>query len=150
MKQHTARTIAKHIVAKSIEAGRPATNLRLQRLLYFVQGISYQVNGTPAFIDDFEAWTYGPAIRDVYKKYSSRGTMKLPYEDLDGLDIDPSTKRIVDGVVDGLRHIDTHTLIKVVCEQEPWASCVSTVGTRVIDKSVIEKFFVGLVEQHDV
>lgn len=47
------------------------TQLRLQKLLYYVQGWSLAVRGTPMFSGRIEAWTHGPVVKDVYRGFSS-------------------------------------------------------------------------------
>lgn len=49
------------------------TNLKLNKLVYFVQGIYCAKTGKPLFIGDFEAWTYGPVVRPLYDKYKRYG-----------------------------------------------------------------------------
>ena len=46
------------------------TNLKLQKLLYYAQGISLALYDTPLFYQDIEAWPHGPVVREVYEKYS--------------------------------------------------------------------------------
>lgn len=47
------------------------TNKRLQKIL-FVASVKYSLenNGKQMFSDNFEAWSYGPVIPDIYKEYS--------------------------------------------------------------------------------
>ena len=45
------------------------TNLKLQKLLYYVQAISLQVFEKLAFKEKIMAWSYGPVVNEVYQKY---------------------------------------------------------------------------------
>lgn len=45
------------------------TNLKLQKLLYYAQGFSYQRLGRPLFEDEIEAWEYGPVVASVFREY---------------------------------------------------------------------------------
>ena len=47
------------------------TNLKLNKLLYYVQGCSYQRFNRPLFEDEIEAWNYGPVI-PMYTRHSNR------------------------------------------------------------------------------
>lgn len=47
------------------------TNLKLQKLLYYAQGISLAMYNTPLFVEDIEAWQHGPVVREVYNRYST-------------------------------------------------------------------------------
>lgn len=45
------------------------TNLKLQKLLYFIQASSLIYLGEPAFVDKIEAWQYGPVVPNAYNEY---------------------------------------------------------------------------------
>ena len=45
------------------------TNLKLQKLLYFVQAICLMVFGKKAFSEKILAWSYGPVVNEVYQEY---------------------------------------------------------------------------------
>lgn len=47
------------------------TNLRLQKLLYYVQGWSLAHRGRPMFSDEIQAWKYGPVVPTVYRRLQS-------------------------------------------------------------------------------
>ena len=40
-------------------------NLKLQKLLYYVQAWSYGINKKPMFDGEFEAWIHGPVNREI-------------------------------------------------------------------------------------
>ena len=52
------------------ELQRPISNLRLQKILYYIQGVYLSNNHEPLFDNDIEAWDYGPVIPDVYYAYN--------------------------------------------------------------------------------
>lgn len=56
------------------------TNLRINKLLYFVQGEYLAKHDKPLFEDDIEAWTYGPVIPNVYNTFKSLN--RLPIQDV--------------------------------------------------------------------
>ena len=45
-------------------------NLKLQKLLYYIQAWSYGINKRPFFNGDFEAWIHGPVNRDIYNRFN--------------------------------------------------------------------------------
>ena len=49
------------------------THLKLQKLLYYAQGISLALYEKPLFNDEIEAWQHGPVVKNVYSEYSSFG-----------------------------------------------------------------------------
>lgn len=54
------------------------TNLRLQKVLYFLQGFAFQRYDLPLFPDRIEAWTYGPVVPNVYAHFASSGSEPIP------------------------------------------------------------------------
>ena len=49
------------------------SNLKLQKLLYYAQGIHLALYETPLFSDPIEAWQYGPVVDSVYQTYKCNG-----------------------------------------------------------------------------
>lgn len=47
------------------------TPLMLQKLLYYVQGLTLTLTGKPIFTEECEAWVHGPVYRKVYELFSS-------------------------------------------------------------------------------
>ena len=51
--------------------GENISNLKLQKLLYYVQAWSYGINKKPMFDGEFEAWIHGPVNREIYNRFNS-------------------------------------------------------------------------------
>jgi uncharacterized phage-associated protein len=65
----TALEVAKYII-KSL----PVDNLKLQKLLYYSQAVYLVLhNKEPLFMEDIEAWDYGPVVPPVYQMYKQYG-----------------------------------------------------------------------------
>lgn len=47
--------------------------LRLQKLLYYVQGWSLALRGRPMFGERIEAWKFGPVIPEIYQRFKPFG-----------------------------------------------------------------------------
>lgn len=73
-----AADVAARVVAVAIMAGRPISNLRMQKLLYALQREHFRRYCKPLFEDDFRAWMTGPAIPSVYRAYSKWGGSPIP------------------------------------------------------------------------
>lgn len=61
--------IAFQIIRIFQEAGDPVTNLKLQKLLYYVQGWHLGLYETPAFDENLEAWVHGPVEPGAYRSF---------------------------------------------------------------------------------
>lgn len=59
-------TLAKYIVTKCVRDCCPISNLQLQKILYFIQVDALKTTGEPAFLNNIEAWQFGPVVPEVY------------------------------------------------------------------------------------
>ena len=61
-------SIANKILAYGAAAndeGELFSNMKLQKLLYYVQGFHIAVFNRPLFNEDIEAWMYGPVVPEI-------------------------------------------------------------------------------------
>lgn len=66
----TAAKVAEYIIHEAQKREKPVTNIKLQKLLYFTQGVYLAKYNKLAFEDNIIAWKYGPVVKDIYYKYS--------------------------------------------------------------------------------
>ncbi len=66
-----ALDVANYLIHLADAAEEPdhLTQLRLQKLLYYVQGWSLALRSRPIFADAIEAWAQGPVVPSVYKHF---------------------------------------------------------------------------------
>lgn len=53
--------------------GEGITHMRLQKLLYYVQGFHIALFNEPLFENRIEAWQHGPVVREVWNRYCDQG-----------------------------------------------------------------------------
>lgn len=135
---YDALTIAMYIISKCFAEGRPVSNLRLQKLLYFVQLESYKRRSEPMFLDNMVAWQFGPVLRDIYYQYNMYGgsPILLSYNNLS---IDTNCKQIIDDVILINENIPIWQLVDMTHEQGgPWDVTVNSKGINAyIEKDLI-------------
>lgn len=83
-------------VAEYIIGVMPVDNLKLQKLLYYCQGIHLKVVDTPLFNDVIEAWRYGPVVPSVYHKYKHFGFDILRSNEEESLMFERNTRKVID------------------------------------------------------
>ncbi len=71
------RLVANLIVAEAERQGRPTTNLRLQKILYFVHGKYLARHNVPLMQGYLEAWQYGPVHPLVYDSFKHLGAAPI-------------------------------------------------------------------------
>ena len=57
------------------------THLKLQKLLYYAQGICLSLSGRELFDEAIEAWDHGPVVKKVFDKFTSKGRSEITIED---------------------------------------------------------------------
>lgn len=57
------------------------THLKLQKLLYYAQGISLASRGKAIFSDAIQAWGHGPVVKTVFDTFSKKGRAEILLED---------------------------------------------------------------------
>lgn len=139
-----AISVAEFIAMYSNRKGYQMNNLKLQKVLYFVQAeFLVRTNGMkPCFKDKIEAWDFGPVVPVVYHLYSFWGNMQIPYFGYEGVDDIPmEEKKVIRDVVDFCDKYSGTELLKIVQNQSPW-KCAYGRGkhTEVTNDSIYEYF----------
>lgn len=100
-----ALDLAGWVVNYCISKNNPISNLQLQKILYFIQLQSFKEE-SKALIDpcEFEAWLFGPVIREVYYAYCVNGGLPITTLAKDfmipkNLLLPPFVKKIVDKAI---------------------------------------------------
>lgn len=142
---YTAMDVAKHIIYLCASTGRPVSNLKLQKMLYFVQGeYMKSKNGLPLFADDFEAWPYGPVVHEVYDNYKLYGSSDI-YEGIDQDKVkDTGVCDIIDPVISRTRGMTAGELVNQTHQPNgAWAQMYNGLFNQVIPKKLIYQEFAG-------
>jgi uncharacterized phage-associated protein len=133
----TARDAAAYLCAIYDERDTEFTMLKLQKLLYYGQGICLAVLGRPLFGEQIKAWAYGPVVPEIRYVYTDEGLLPRP-EDLDLLEVDPQVRAILDRVYSEYGGYAAWALAMKTHEERPWAE---TPQNSVIDRDRIGAFF---------
>lgn len=68
-----ALEVARYVISRANEQGCPVSNLKLQKILYFLWIEFFSSTETHLYNDDICAWPLGPVIPDVYYEFCSYG-----------------------------------------------------------------------------
>jgi len=66
---YPAITVANELIKLSLSEEIPVTPMKLQKMLYLANGISYKRKGKKLIDERFEAWDYGPVVENVYHEF---------------------------------------------------------------------------------
>ena len=112
------------IIAYSKQIGVLVTNLRLQKLLYFIQKEHLQHYGAPAFNDSIVAWQYGPVVPNVYYEFSRYASTPIINVGVNP-DIDNLVKHSIITVLDRYKNVPTWKLVQLThMPNSPWSKTI--------------------------
>ena len=138
---YTALNIAKYIINKCIEIGRPISNLQLQKILYYVQGAYIEnTNGDLLFGDDIEAWQYGPVIPSVYYEFNIYSSSNISNKQED-IDVEERIKEIIDPIIKDKSSLDAWTLVNNTHNEEPWKTTYQFNKRNIINQECLKNYF---------
>ena len=156
----TAASVANEFLklAKEEPQFPPVDQMKLQKLLFYAHAWHLAMKDAPLFENDFEAWPWGPVVRDVYTQTLKFGRnpvnqfiTELDYDDgrarvvaPDGVG-DPDLRGFIRSVWDTLKVYDGIQLSNSThAEGEPWAIVCKELGTAgkpAIPNELIKKVF---------
>lgn len=126
------------------------THLKLQKLLYYAQGINLGLYGRPLFKEKIEAWQHGPVVRDVYGHFSKFGRNNIEIEMntekekiINRIENDKEVSEVLNLTYDNFAIYTAWQLRQMTHEDNtPWDITQRTKGLgKEIDNGLIEQFF---------
>ncbi len=120
------------------------TNLKLNKLLYFAQGVFLARTGKVLFNDKISAWEFGPVVPAIYRKYSPCG--KHPIECVDASFNGGSfTEEELGVLLDVMREVGQYTgskLVSITHQQgTPWSEVYEQGKKHIIGNSSMKEYF---------
>ncbi len=113
--------ICKYVVHYSNQKNYGISNLRLQKILYFIQAYFLRIKGKRCFREPIEAWDFGPVVPKAYHRYKYFGAGEIPDFEKPFIRFDdPVDRQIVEEVVDLLSEYTTTQLVSMTHRQSPW------------------------------
>lgn len=138
---------------KITEEFDPITHLKLQKLLYYAQGICLAVFNKPLFCDPILAWKHGPVVEEVYQLYKGSGSNPIPifeeFEDLALLDMvnsDSCYKNTLEATFENYGKYTAWHLRNMTHNERPWKE---TPDSGIISTDLIKEYFVQEVVDMD-
>ena len=116
------RDIANYFLANVEEdSGDCISNLKLQKLVYFAQGLHLAMQGQPLFSDPIEAWDHGPVVPGLYHAFKHRGNRAIePPEQFEADDYLPEVREILDAVLTVYGQFSAWKLRDITHGEPPW------------------------------
>lgn len=135
---YRALDVANYVINRYNENNISITNLKLQKVLYYIQAAFLVERGPGCFKDEIMCWRHGPVIQSVYNKFSKYGSEIIPRQEqksqmvfdegkwkfesrlINKNDIDIKDRNLIDKVADGLASYEPWYLVDRTHEEDPW------------------------------
>lgn len=143
--QITADIIADRIIDFCGKHGDWVTNLRLQKLLYYVQAWHLALHDRPLFQERFEAWIRGPVQPEVYARYIRFGIAPID-QPQSNWQLPKRVDSHIDDVMDAYGSFSSFDLERLACDEQPWRNARMGVApdepsTEIIDMETMKTFY---------
>ena len=135
----TAVDVAKYFLVHQSSGGEPISNLKIQKLCYYAQGISLGILEKPLFFDKIENWQHGPVVEHLYHEYKSYGDSPVPQPtNLDMTLYSEEAADFLDKVYQLYGEISAWELRNRTHEESPW---INTQGGSEITFTQLRTYF---------
>jgi len=136
------------------------TPLALQKLLYYIQGVSYALCGHEMFSEDCEAWVHGPVYHKVYDMF--RDFRYNPIDDArfsilreKEAALSDQDKQVIDLVLSTFGMYGGKVLEKITHNEDPWRDTRNGYGDMehgndIISKASIKSYFDKINSEYDI
>ncbi len=152
--------VCRYVINYSNEKDYGISNLKLQKILYFIQAyfLSYTESHKPCFAEEIEAWDFGPVVPAAYHEYKQYGSGDIPtITSYINFDVDniweisrvdfnddcicEDDKAIINGVVDKFSDYSATDLVTLTHNQAPWKDAYEPHKNKEITIDAIRRYF---------
>ena len=140
---YNAVDVAKYIIWYCKEKGYSVSNLKLQKILYFVQADFLVTVGSACFDDEIEAWDFGPVVPAVYHEFKIFGSSDIPRLVCRNAEerILKKDKALINEMIDQCAKYSAAVLVEITHNQAPWSESYEKHCNNVIEKETIKRYF---------
>ena len=121
------------------------SNLKLQKLLYYAQGLSLALREIPLFKEPILAWPYGPVVESVYDTYKCNKANGIenfnPPED----NFTADETAVLQFTQDTFGQFSAWKLADMTHEETPWQS--TPLGEEITTDKILKYFKANYVEE---
>ena len=120
----SARDVAHYFLTAQgkVSSGEAITNLKLQKLCYYAQGLALARFGRPLFFDDIQHWQHGPVVPALWREYQEFRTAPIPppTHPLSLNRFDAETRSVLDSVIGIYGALSAWELRNMTHAEPPW------------------------------
>lgn len=141
---YDVQDVAEYIITYSEVKDYGISNLKLQKIFYLIQAYFLIQTKKPCFLEEIEAWDFGPVIPEVYRKYKQFGSTDIQTRCRNLEEIQKEFKKEdrkrIEEVVDRFADFSAADLTTLTQNQAPWNNAFGS-GEKVIRYENILEYF---------
>ncbi|MFR6290507.1 MAG: Panacea domain-containing protein [Peptococcaceae bacterium] len=157
---NNALDVARYVINYSNEKGYGISNLKLQKIMYFIQAyfLTAEIDSSPCFSEKIEAWDFGPVVPEVYHEFKQYGSGDIPtinsYIVFDKMNIwnshreeynpdiiNEEEQKMINAVVDQFSDYSASDLVELTHRQAPWKKAYMQGRNCEITQDSIRRYF---------
>jgi uncharacterized phage-associated protein len=120
------------------EYGDFLSNLKIQKLLYYVQGLHLALYDKPLFDEPIVAWQYGPVVESVYQAFKKHnGAIPIP-ENINNNYLTEEELDLVKEVYDVFGQFSATKLVEMTHSESPWRS--TSIRSEISHEKLLQHF----------
>lgn len=140
-KTYSAADIADFFLSLVSPEDNDISNLKLQKLCYYAQGIGSSVRGQPLYNEEIQAWEHGPVVPSLYHRFKCHGSSPIPPVELfDESRLDEIDRGMLLDIYEYYAQFSAWRLRCMTHEERPWIESRNTDDRRISVERLVEHF----------
>ncbi|OUN18796.1 Panacea domain-containing protein [Ligilactobacillus salivarius] len=135
--------VANFIIGVAKKEDKPVTNLKLQKVLFFLQGYCLSEYDTPLINGNFSKWRYGPVEEEVYGDFKYYGPAPIENKSVyfnkekiefysEEVNLPNEFKKILQEVISKMLDVETWELVNLTHYHSSWKDYKEQVLAQIV------------------
>ena len=138
---YRAQDVARFLLASTDPEDNDISNLKLQKLCYYAQGILSAMRGKALFSDTVEAWDHGPVVPNLYHRYKIYGAAPIPaVNDFDESVLDDKDRAALRDIFDYYAQFSPWRLRNMTHDELPWVESYNQANREITLDALVSHF----------
>jgi len=134
--------IAKVLLIKAKKLSNDLTQIDLNKLSYYINGVSLAIFDSPAYQEKTLNWKYGPVVEELYQEYSFYKGNIIPVPSNE-LKLSEGLEKVIELVISSYGKYKPWSLVELTHNEDPWRN---TKQNQIITTELIKRYFKEVYE----